>query len=476
MFRNQPTLLSQLGRLTVATWVVTLACITPALSQQLELLIDLEPGEGAGVSSAPFFVAADRLYFSGCRENSGCEPWTSDGTAAGTLPLGDLRDGPESSNPRYLGSTTNGAVLFDADDGLSGRELWQTDGTQPGTFMVANIRPGVGNANLRPQTFETLGTLAVFQATNGTTTELYVYDTSATAGPQVLLGQHGRPLGSLESTLGRLVVTNSPSGGHGDEAHLTDGSTVTLIEDYNPGHFDGVSPGFDRHATSGGRVFFVGSDASGEQDELHSTDGLEITPHGLIAPGQGDADIDGLIPFAGGVVFTIDNGATARELWFAGPGATPRLLLAPGNGHPTPNDFIVAGNLLYFSARTNLLGDELWRTDGTTAGTQAIDLHSGSAHSGGRALAFYQDRLYFQGVAQPGGLFQLWRTDGTLSGSELVPVAIDGEHFDGKQGAVVDGRLILAVATHETGTELWILDLSGLFSSSFETGDLSEWQ
>ena len=460
-------------------WLVgmltTALLVSAGAAQQLELLIEIEPGEDSGLNNTPFLVAQEHLYFAGCQAATGCEPWVSDGTAAGTRPLDDVRLGPDSSNPRFLDATADGVVLFDADDGINGRELWQTDGTSTGTFLVANIRPGVGSANLRPQTFETLGTLAVFQATNGSNTELYVYDTTAPAGPQVLLSHHGRPLGSLESTLGRLVVTNSPTGGHGDEAHLTDGSLVTLIEDYYPGHFDGVSPGFDRHTTSGDRVFFVGTDGSGERHELHSTNGLAISAHGVIAPGTGDADIDGLMPFAGGVVFTIDNGATARELWFTAPGVPPRLLLAPGSGHFTPNDFVAANSLLYFSARTSQLGDELWRTDGTTAGTFAIDLHTGSAHSGGKALAYYQDRLYFQGVTEPGGLLRLWRTDGTLAGSELVDVDIEGEHFDGQQGAVVGGRLILAVGTHDRGTELWVLDLSGLFASSFETGDLSEW-
>ena len=49
--------------------------------------------------------------------------------------------------------------------------------------------------------------------------------------------------------------------------------------------------------------------------------------------------------------------------------------------------------------------------------------------------------------------------------------------FDLPEGRyrVVAGKLILSVATEDLGVELWCLDLSSLFASGFETGDLSEW-
>jgi ELWxxDGT repeat protein len=82
------------------------------------------------------------LYFAALAPMVGAELWKSNGTAAGTVMVKDIRTGNgESSTPAQLvavGST----LFFQADDGTNGRELWKSDGTGPGTTMVADINPG----------------------------------------------------------------------------------------------------------------------------------------------------------------------------------------------------------------------------------------------------------------------------------------------------------------------------------------------
>ncbi|MGH9363263.1 MAG: hypothetical protein ACRD2T_15235, partial [Thermoanaerobaculia bacterium] len=54
---------------------------------------------------------------------TGLEPWRSDGTAAGTFPLGDLNRGPDASSPGPF--TRIGDTLFTgAWEPVHGRELW----------------------------------------------------------------------------------------------------------------------------------------------------------------------------------------------------------------------------------------------------------------------------------------------------------------------------------------------------------------
>ncbi len=90
-------------------------------------------------------TAADgRLVFAADDGEHGVEPWTSDGTVAGTRMVKDVRRGPEGSSPFAL-TVMNGRVYFSADDGVHGSALWTSDGTAAGTVRLTE---GAGPAHL----------------------------------------------------------------------------------------------------------------------------------------------------------------------------------------------------------------------------------------------------------------------------------------------------------------------------------------
>jgi ELWxxDGT repeat protein len=66
----------------------------------------------------------DQLYFLGCSEMNGCEPWVTDGSVNGTRMLSDIYVGPYSSSPYYFRSFA-GSVWFAATDADHGRELFR---------------------------------------------------------------------------------------------------------------------------------------------------------------------------------------------------------------------------------------------------------------------------------------------------------------------------------------------------------------
>ena len=62
------------------------------------------------------------------------------------------------------------------------------------------------------------------------------------------------------------------------------------------------------------------------------------------------------------------------------PNGTPVLIddIDPGSGDSGPNSFAGMGGLVYFAASTgtapsSTIGEELWKTDGTAAGTVLVD-------------------------------------------------------------------------------------------------------
>jgi trimeric autotransporter adhesin len=112
--------------------------------------------------------------------------------------------------------------------------------------------------------------------------------------------------------------------------------------------------------------------------------------------------------------------------------------------------------ILYLSATDATHGDELWRTDGTDAGTWMVkDCNPGVGNSGPGYLTSVGSNIFFRAglAAGPG----LWKTDGTEAGTVLV------KQFVGNSNTLryftnVNGVLFFIAYTSADGTELWKSD------------------
>jgi ELWxxDGT repeat protein len=102
-------------------------------------------------------VAGGQLFFA-AEDVHGGEPWRSDGTAAGTQLVRDVRDGTSSAEARNL-LDFQGRLLFLADDDQRyGPELWTSDGSSAGTRRF--IDPPLSSAW---EIFRALGDRVLFQ-------------------------------------------------------------------------------------------------------------------------------------------------------------------------------------------------------------------------------------------------------------------------------------------------------------------------
>jgi ELWxxDGT repeat protein len=106
------------------------------------------------------------------------------------------------------------------------------------------------------------------------------------------------------------------------------------------------------------------------------------------------------------------------------PAVTAQIFLTkdmiPGTASsaPRPSDGAILGDVLYFAGQDRRYGRELWRTDGTRAGTYMVkDLHPGGF---GSPAHFTQlgDRIVFSGSTLKGR--ELWITDGSKSGTNVI--------------------------------------------------------
>jgi ELWxxDGT repeat protein len=120
------------------------------------------------------------------------------------------------------------------------------------------------------------------------------------------------------------------------------------------------------------------------------------------------------------------------------------------------------GGHLYFAADDGAHGVELWRTDGTAAGTVLVrDIGLGPIAGNPRELVVAKGKLYFTADDLLTGS-ELWVSDGSASGTrrvqDIAPQAASSSPAD---LTVVGDLLYFSADDAVTGRELWALPLGG---------------
>jgi ELWxxDGT repeat protein len=118
---------------------------------------------------------------------------------------------------------------------------------------------------------------------------------------------------------------------------------------------------------------------------------------------------------------------SGSELWKSdgtAAGTVQILDVWPGVNGSRPSGFVELNGLVYFTAYVGTNGRELFRTDGTAAGTVRLTDHvrPGDARSNPADLTPFAGKLFFtadSGAVSPGIGRELWTTDGTVAGTTL---------------------------------------------------------
>lgn len=126
-----------------------------------------------------------------------------------------------------------------------------------------------------------------------------------------------------------------------------------------------------------------------------------------------------------------------------------------------PQSLINVNGTLFFTADEGINGEELWKSDGTAAGTVLVkDINTGTNGSSSQYLTNVNGTLFFYADDGINGQ-ELWKSDGTSAGTVLVKDINSGPGNSipiSQQLVNVNGILLFSAFDGVNGQELWRSD------------------
>ena len=274
-----------------------------------------------------------------------------------------------------------------------------------------------------------------------------------------------RPLTLTPLLAALVVIQTAPAGQPGPYQ----------VKDIRPGSNGGIAD-FTKFKTAGEKLVFTANDGKTGW-ELWESDGTEAGTKLLkdIVEGPASSTPTFLVSAGSKAYFstsysTSSSGGTSNGIWVTDGTTAGTVKLSNAGNEPYPLSAV--GNTLYFSATLPATGRELWKTDGTAAGTMMVaDLYPGTANANlyNRNAGVSIGNVYYFSCTNSGQGTDLWRTNGTSAGTVLVKHIPSG--YEGATGLTVIGStLYFCINDLEHGYELWRSD--GTSAGTFMVKDI----
>lgn len=475
----------------------------------VDILANIDMTEDARFTPRDIHAFGDSIVVRGDDGRVGPEAWISDGTAAGTELLKDIRIGRLGSGPRDF-IEFNGSLFFGANNGFNGYELWVSNGTRGTTNLIADIWPGAESG--APTDMVVFQDTLYFFANDGESgRELYKSDGTAIGTERVAdsipglggsAGEHMTVVGDQMFFVGTTDIAGSLSIWVSDGT--AEGTNPVSIPEVAVNDINFLTPYGDRllfesqdqlwltdGTSEGTQQIDIGLALGGDISELSvagstiytvNSRGLQAISADLSHVSTISTSADGMTTSDGKAYFWHANG-----FYVVGADNSPTQLLPfvsffGTNLHST---FNVPGGMV-FSVNRTLDQYEIWGTNGTTSGTTFVETVRDASSD---ALAGFQqigDFVYFSAT---NGAFResLWQVPaptieileqpgipGDVNGDDVVNVAdIDAvfaavsaassdEEFDVNEDGDVTGDDANYIVEEILDTRAGDVDLNGV--------------
>ena len=362
--------------------------------------------------------------------------WKTDGTENGTTPLAAMYNGDVTPNQPYSGEIvkTPTHLYFEGQSKVPSttsiqREIWKSDGTVAGTVRIKSFLGGTQGGGTESLydilDLEFCNGLVYFTMTDNISSKIDLWKTDGTEAGTVRI---------YEGCLPELGVYNN---------------FVYYFIKGVPDMFGNLPYTLRRHnGTSGGFVKNLATTSSNatnipkffgvvNNQLLFTADGTIIVNGNNVNSGMELWKTDGT---SGGTIIVKDINPETSSNFPPGPFVSGKSSITYGT-QMIPR-YIIHNNTLYFGADNGANGRELWKSDGTEAGTVLIkDLSPGTFTPVNGNLqgistdpySFYvfQNNIVFTGATAPNiygntNFIHLFKTDGTSAGTTMIKNDVRG--------------------------------------------------
>lgn len=270
-------------------------------------------------------------------------------------------------------------LYFSAGEYPLGVELWSSDGYQHGTRTVANINPDEDSST--PKSFTKTGGTTYFSAFNED---------------------------------------------YGRELWATDSNSTWLIEDIYPGYYE-YTPVYWYYE----KIIYEST-----PDQLASLNNNLV----FVALSGYDLPCDPCYPQRiGRGLWTSDGTAAGTQEFFTKPDLNPQALT------------IIGDKIFFIDGYSN----SLFVSDGTNTGTKEIT----GVEAYTSTTAAFGSNFFFLGKLDTDTEPTLWRSDGTTSGTQKVLTSVSGEEIKEIEFLTkIEDKLFFSAANSNQDKELWAID------------------
>ncbi len=403
------------------------------------LLKDINQTSTSG--SYPSFLTSfnNKLFFYAFENAHGSELWKSDGTEAGTSLYKDIIPGDIGSSPSYLTPQKNNLYFFTVPDTM---KLWKTNGTGRIPVLVKTFTGDIRFTFISGS--YGADSLLYFFINNYNTRGLELWRSDGTKQGTFLLkkdftysGGSSSPAAVVGNNI--FIGNNTDTGAALWKSNGTVEGTV-VVKSFQPVDYGRI---YNLYPFKG-EVFFNAYD--GVHNRLWKSDG---TKEGTVTVGN-VFDAYGYAVSNGTLFFHAEDDS-GRHLWKTDGTSegTQKIKVPSSNEYSYPENLTDVNGTLYFS-----IGNELWKSNGSDTGTQLVKQFTISSYNTPFTLVNADGTLYFT-VRDESYHQSLWQSDGTEAGTHAVEDNSLANVIYINNLTAVGSQLFFRGSTYRFGNELY---------------------